>query len=192
MAGFRTVTTSTSKAISLNEFLSLPETKPVREYINGEIISKPIPKGKHSRLQLKLCNSINEAVENSKVAYALPELRCSFGNRSIVPDIAVFKWSRIPFDADGEILNDFLLCPDWVIEILSPEQRANRVTGNLLYCLQHGCQLGWLIDPEDRSILVFFSNQQPVLLQESDVLPVLEDIDLELEVTQVFSWLKMV
>ncbi len=192
MAGFRTVTTSTSKAISLDEFLSLPETKPVREYINGEIISKPMPKGKHSRLQLKLCNSINEAVENSKVAYALPELRCSFGNRSIVPDIAVFKWSRIPFDADGEIPNDFLLCPDWVIEILSPEQRANRVTGNLLYCLQHGCQLGWLIDPEDRSILVFFSNQQPVLLQESDVLPVLEDIDLELEVTQVFSWLKMV
>lgn len=192
MAGFRTVTTSTSKAISLDEFLSLPETKPVREYINGEIISKPMPKGKHSRLQLKLCNSINEAVENSKVAYALPELRCSFGNRSIVPDLAVFKWSRIPFDADGEIPNDFLLCPDWVIEILSPEQRANRVTGNLLYCLQHGCQLGWLIDPEDRSILVFFSNQQPVLLQESDVLPVLEDIDLELEVTQVFSWLKMV
>ncbi len=192
MAGFRTVTTSTSKAISLDEFLSLPETKPVREYINGEIISKPMPKGKHSRLQLKLCNSINEAVESSKVAYALPELRCSFGNRSIVPDIAVFKWSRIPFDADGEIPNDFLLCPDWVIEILSPEQRANRVTGNLLYCLQHGCQLGWLIDPEDRSILVFFSNQQPVLLQESDVLPVLEDIDLELEVTQVFSWLKMV
>ncbi len=192
MAGFRTVTTSTSKAISLDEFLSLPETKPVREYINGEIISKPMPKGKHSRLQLKLCNSINEAVENTKVAYALPELRCSFGNRSIVPDIAVFKWSRIPFDADGEIPNDFLLCPDWVIEILSPEQRANRVTGNLLYCLQHGCQLGWLIDPEDRSILVFFSNQQPVLLQESDVLPVLEDIDLELEVTQVFSWLKMV
>ncbi len=192
MAGFRTVTTSTSKAISLDEFLSLPETKPVREYINGEIISKPMPKGKHSRLQLKLCNSINEAVENTKVAYALPELRCSFGNRSIVPDLAVFKWSRIPFDADGEIPNDFLLCPDWVIEILSPEQRANRVTGNLLYCLQHGCQLGWLIDPEDRSILVFFSNQQPVLLQESDVLPVLEDIDLELEVTQVFSWLKMV
>ncbi len=126
------MTISTSKVISLDEFLSLPETKPVREYINGEIISKPMPQGKHSRLQLKLCNSINEAVENSKVAYALPELRCSFGNRSIVPDIAVFKWSRIPFDADGEIPNDFLLCPDWVIEILSPEQRANRVTGNIL------------------------------------------------------------
>lgn len=99
--------------------------------------------------------------------------------------------SRIPFDADGEIPHDFLLCPDWMIEILSPEQRANRVTGNILYCLQHGCQLGWLVDPEDRSILVFFPHQQPVLLQEGDSLPVLEDIDLELKVTTVFSWLKM-
>lgn len=186
------MTTSTSKAISLKEFLSLPETKPVREYINGEIISKPMPKGKHSRLQLKLCNSINEVVEPELVAYALPELRCSFGDRSIVPDIAVFKWSRIPFDDQGEIPNDFLLCPDWVIEILSPEQRANRVAGNILYCLQHGCQLGWLIDPEDRSILVFFPNQQPVLLHRNDLLPVLDDIDLELEVTTIFSWLKMV
>jgi Uma2 family endonuclease len=178
------MTTSTSKAISLDEFLSLPETKPVQEYINGEIISKPMPQGKHSRLQLKLCNSINQAAERNRIAYALPELRCSFGNRSIVPDIAVFKWSRIPFDAEGEIPNDFLLCPDWAIEILSPEQRANRVTGNILYCLQHGCQLGWLIDPEDRSILVFFSNRQPALFQMSDRLPILEEIDLELEMTE--------
>ncbi|MEM7761369.1 MAG: Uma2 family endonuclease [Cyanobacteria bacterium P01_A01_bin.40] len=185
------MTTSSSKVISLDEFLAFPETKPVQEYFNGEIVSKPMPKGKHSRLQLKLCNSINEAVENSKVAYALPELRCSFGDRSIVPDVAVFKWSRIPFDADGEIPNNFLLSPDWMIEILSPEQRANRVTGNILFCLQHGCQLGWLVDPEDRSILVFFPHQQPVLLQEGDSLPVLEDIDLELEVTTIFSWLKM-
>ncbi|MBE9043856.1 Uma2 family endonuclease [Pleurocapsales cyanobacterium LEGE 10410] len=185
------MTTSTSKAIGLDEFLLLPESKPVREYIDGKIISKPMPKGKHSRLQLKLCNRINAAVENTQVAYALPELRCSFGDRSIVPDIAVFKWSRIPFDANGEIPNDFLLCPDWTIEILSTEQRANRVTGNILYCLQYGCQLGWLIDPEDRSILVFFTNRPPVLLQLSELLPVLEDIDLKLEVTQVFSWLKM-
>ena len=185
------MTTSANKVINLDDFLSLPETKPVQEYINGEIISKPMPKGKHSRLQLKLCNSINEAVESAEIAYALPELRCSFGNRSIVPDLAVFKWSRIPFDADGEIPNDFLLCPDWTIEILSPEQRANRVTGNILYCLEHGCQLGWLIDPEDRSILVFFSDRQPVLLQEDDRLPVLNNIELKLKVAQVFSWLKM-
>ncbi|MBD0344622.1 MAG: DUF29 family protein, partial [Coleofasciculus sp. Co-bin14] len=87
--------------IVLEEFLKLSETKPASEYINGEIIQKPIPKGKHSRLQLRLCDAINDVAEPLHIASAFPELRCSFGIRSIVPDVAVFKWSRIPFDADG-------------------------------------------------------------------------------------------
>lgn len=185
------MSTVITQSLTLEEFLKLPETKPASVYINGEIIQKPMPKGKHSRLQLRLCNSINDVAESPHVAYAFPELRCSFGIRSIVPDVAVFNWSRIPFAADGEDDSDFLLPPDWTIEILSPEQSSNRVTGNILYCLDHGCQLGWLIDPEDRSILVFRPNQQPELLQGDERLPVLAGIDLELTVTQVFGWLKM-
>ncbi|MBC1270530.1 Uma2 family endonuclease, partial [Trichormus variabilis FSR] len=37
-----------TRRISLEEFLQLPETKPVSEYIDGEIIQKPMPQGKHS------------------------------------------------------------------------------------------------------------------------------------------------
>ncbi|OBQ26744.1 MAG: hypothetical protein AN483_20530, partial [Aphanizomenon flos-aquae MDT14a] len=109
-----------SKPLTLAEFLELPETKPASEYINGKIIQKPMPKGKHSRLQLRLCNTINEQAESQKIASAFPELRCSFGTRSVVPDVAVFRWDRIPFDTDGEVPDDFLLSPDWTIEILSP------------------------------------------------------------------------
>ena len=54
------MTTVITQSLTLEEFLKLPETKPVSEYINGEIIIKPMPKGKHSRLQLKLCNSVND------------------------------------------------------------------------------------------------------------------------------------
>jgi len=97
-------------------------------------------------LQLRLCNAINVVAESRKIAYAFPELR-SFGTRSIVPNVAVFEWSRIQFDADGEAPNDFLMHPDWMIEILSPEQSSNRVIGNILYGIRHGCRLGWLLDP---------------------------------------------
>jgi Uma2 family endonuclease len=176
---------------SLEEFLQLPETEPASEYINGEILQKSMPKGKHSRLQLKLCNSINDKAEKPQIAYAFPELRCSFGDRSIVPDIAVFQWSSIPFDFDGEVPHDFSLPPDWIIEILSPEQSSNRVIGNILYGIQYGCRLGWLIDPADRSILVFQPNQQPELLRGGDRIYSLQDIDLELTVNTIFSWLKM-
>jgi Uma2 family endonuclease len=43
------MTVSASKPITLDEFLKLPETKPASEYMDGEIISKPMPKGRHSR-----------------------------------------------------------------------------------------------------------------------------------------------
>lgn len=180
-----------TQALTLEAFLKRPETKPPSEYINGEILQKPMPKGKHSRLQLKLCNSINTIAEPPQIACAFPELRCSFGLRSIVPDVAVFLWSRIPFDADGEVPNDFLLSPDWTIEILSPEQSSNRVIDNILYCLENGCQLGWLIDPADRSILLFRPQVQPLVLRGSESLLVLESLELELTVARVFGWLKM-
>ncbi len=185
------MTAATTSLLTLEEFLKLPETKPTSEYINGEVIQKPMPKGRHSRLQGKLCTIINQVTEEQKIAYAFPELRCSFGDRSIVPDVAIFQWSQIPFTKEGEVPDNFERPPDWVIEILSPEQKANKVIGNILHCLAHGCQLGWFVDPDDLSILVFLPDQLPVLLQGKVALPVLSPIELELTVAQVFDWLKM-
>lgn len=185
------MTVTTAQPITLEEFLKLPETKPASEYINGEIIQKPMPKGRHSRLQGKLCATVNQVAEEQKIAYAFPELRCSFGGRSIVPDVAVFQWRRIPFTVDNEVPDNFELPPDLTVEILSPEQKATKVIGNILHCLKYGSRLGWFIDPDDLSILVFLPEQQPVLLQGEDSLPVLPEIELALTVNQVFGWLKM-
>ncbi len=179
------------KALTLDMFLELPETKPASEYINNRIIQKIMPKGRHSRLQGKLCQEINQISELPKLAYAFPELRCTFDGRSIVPDIAVFEWQNIPFLADGEIPDNFNLAPDWIIEILSPDQNANQVIGKILHSIQHGSKLGWFLDPRDRSILTFRSNQQAVLMVNSDRLPSLETIPLEITVEGLFSWLKM-
>jgi Uma2 family endonuclease len=182
---------TTLHSLTLEEFLKLPETKPASEYINGEIIQKPMPKGRHSRLQGKLCAAVNQVAEDKKIAYAFPQIRCSFGEGSIVPDVAIFLWRRIPFLIDDQVPDNFELPPDWTIEILSPEQKPNKVIGNILYCLKHGSRLGWFIDPDDFSILVFLREQQPLLLMGDDFLPVLPEIELTLTVNQVFGWLKM-
>lgn len=138
-----------------------------------------------------MTSTINDIVEEQQIAYAFPELRCTFGGRSIVPDIAVLRWSQIEFSNDGEPVDDVFIAPSWTVEILSPEQSSNQVTGNILHCLKHGSQLEWLIDPDDRSVLTFLPNQQPELCQGSDLLAVLNGVDLQLIVEQIFSWLKM-
>jgi Uma2 family endonuclease len=124
------------KTSTLEEFLKLPDTKPASEYINGQIIQKPMPQGKYSKLQGDLVTTINEVVETQRIALAFPELRCTFGGRSIVPDVAVFAWERIPVDENGDIANVFAAAPDWTIEILSPDQNQTKVTGNILHCLK--------------------------------------------------------
>jgi Uma2 family endonuclease len=183
-------TTVQPKLLTLPEFLALPETKPASEFISGSIEQKPMPQGQHSRLQLKICNLVNDVAESAKIAMALPELRCTFGDRSIVPDIAIFRWERIPFDPSGDIGNNFEVAPDWTIEILSPDQKDSKVIRNILHCLNHGTSLGWLIYPDERIVLAFPANQSPVELSGNDILPVLSDLDLTISVDGIFSLLQ--
>jgi Uma2 family endonuclease len=181
-----------TKALTLTEFLQLPETEPASEYINGQVIQKPLPQGKHSTIQGELITAINAVAKPQHIAWAFPELRCTFGGRSIVPDIAIFTWSRIPLDEQGDIANVFAAHPDWTIEILSPDQSQTKVTSNILHCLNAGCQMSWLIDPDEKSILAYPAGEQPTFLQESEqLLPAPEFIaDLKLSVGELFNWLK--
>lgn len=179
------------KSITLEEFLELPETKPASEYFDGQVSQKPMPQGEHSLLQLELCEAINRNAKPQKIAVAFPELRCVFGGAVIVPDVAVFRWERIPREASGRIANRFETHPNWAIEILSPDQSQAKVLRNLLHCCQNGTELGWLIFPEEASILGIFPNQRVEMFMGADSLPILSDIDLSLTVEQVFSWLTL-
>jgi Uma2 family endonuclease len=178
--------------LSLEDFLQFPETKPASEYIDGKIYQKPMPKGKHSAIQTFLAATINQVSIPKRIARAFTELRCTFGGRSIVPDVTVFSWQRIPVDADGEIENEFELAPDWTIEILSPDQSSTRVINNILFCLNHGTELGWFIDPQERLIMTFRPGEQPEVKQNQDILPALSILsDLQLSVQDVFGWLSL-
>jgi Uma2 family endonuclease len=139
---------------------------------------------------LKLCTAINEVTEATAVALALPELRCTVAERSFVPDIAVFRWDRIPFDTDGEVSNTFEASPDWVIEILSPGQSQTKLMDKLLFCLQHRTQLGWLIDPEERAVICYRPDELPSIRRGMDSLPMLAGVELTLTVEVLFGWLK--
>lgn len=185
-----TLSIQPTKTLSIEEFLKLPETKPASEYIDAEIYQKPMPQGEHSTLQSSLVTAINEIGKPQKLVYAFPELRCTFQGRSIVPDIAVFEWQRIPLLPNGRIANKFEIPPDWVIEILSPGQSANRVISKIIFSLENGAKLGWLLDASDESIMIFEPNKLPQLKQKQDNLPVLGVLEnWQLTVADVFRWL---
>ncbi len=184
------MTIAPAQPLSLEVFLDLPylDESPAWEYANGRAAQKPMPKTRHSLLQRRLLSTIDG---NSEAYIALPELRCTFGDRSIVPDIAVIAWERSPINDAGEPEDNFLAVPDWTLEILSPGQQTNKVIDNILHCLRYGSQLGWLLDPDDVSILSFKPGQEPQLFRGETRLPVLDTIALELSATAVFDLLKV-
>jgi Uma2 family endonuclease len=180
-----------SKILTLEDFLKLPDTKPASEYVDGQIIQKPMPKGKHSTIQRDLTFAIEAVLKPKRIARAFPELRCTFGERSTVPDVSVFISERIPRDEKGEIANLFQIAPDWTIEILSPDQSQTRVTKNILHCLKYGTQMGWLIDPDEQTVFVYLPKQELQVFDESEKeLPVPAfAAELQLSVGDLFDWL---
>ncbi|MBE9129950.1 MULTISPECIES: Uma2 family endonuclease [unclassified Coleofasciculus] len=184
------MTASPPQTLALEDFLKLTyvEESPAWEYVDGIALQKPMPKTRHSILQKRLLNVIDN---NSEDYTALPELRCTFGGRSVVPDVAVIGWNRIEVNEVGEPEDNFTKAPDWTIEILSPDQKATPVIDNILHCLRYGCQLGWMIDPDDYSVLMFAPHQEPKVGRGDCLLLVIEGINLTLTAEQVFAWLKV-
>jgi Uma2 family endonuclease len=178
---------------TLEGFLALPKTKPASEYINGKIVQKPMPQGKHSLLRIKLLTFINSILMEAKIAIAFPELRCTFGGRSIVPDVVVLKNENIPKDGDGEIANVVTTAPDWVIEILSPDQSTTKVIKNILHCLDNGTEVGWLIDPAEKTIFIYQQEKQVIfidILEQELIVPSFAE-SVKLTAGEIFNWLKV-
>ena len=53
------------------------------------------------------------------------------------------------------------MCPEFVIELLSPGDRANKTRAKMGEWISNGALLGWMIDPKKQTVTVFRSNQEP-------------------------------
>lgn len=110
---------TTAQQLTLHDFLRLPniEESPAWEFVDGQANQKPMPAAHHSILQKRL----TAAIEQIDLPYeAFPELRCTPSSTSVVPDIIVIHQDRVP--SGNTPVED---APNWLIEILSPDQKHN-------------------------------------------------------------------
>ncbi len=150
------------------------------------------PRGRHSRIQYRLAELVNRFTEPHQLAMAFPELRTTFGGRSYVPDVAVYRWDRIPVDDQGKLTDDFREPPDLAVEIVSPEQAPNALIRRCLWYIANGVRVALLADPEDESILVFRPGQPPQVVRGDDRVDLSDVVpELSLSADQVFSALKI-
>ncbi|MGA1263731.1 MAG: Uma2 family endonuclease [Prochlorothrix sp.] len=132
--------------------------------------------GRHNaRLNAKLYqwNESRETGEvfDSSTGFALPK----GGDRS--PDVSwipLEKWQALT----PEQRRGFLpLCPDFVIELLSPSDSWTQGQAKLEEYLANGCRLGWLLDPKNKRVAIYRADRPveiltaPATLSGEAVLP---------------------
>jgi Uma2 family endonuclease len=116
---------TTTQQLTLQDFLKVPniEESPAWEFVDGQVYQKPMPTAHHSILQKRLTAVIDQADSPYE---AFPKLRCTLSSNSVAPDITVIQQNRVPSEniaVEG--------APDWMIEILSPDQSTTKLIAKI-------------------------------------------------------------
>ena len=140
------------------------------ELIDGVLVEKPV--GAHeSYLGLEIGRLIGNFVKKHDLGVVLgadghfwvdeDQLRA--------PDITFFPWSSFP---DEEIPDEtwWSVAPGLCVEVLSPTNTTAEIDRKLREIFAAGCQLAWVIDPEDKTARVYTSAKRFKLLDSRGVL----------------------
>jgi len=129
----------------------------VERTAEGDILIMP-PGGaetswRNSELAMQLGNWAREdgrgRAFDSSVEYFLPS------GAAYQPDASWVLRSRIDKLTRNEKRKFPHLCPDFVVELMSPLDHLSELTSKMREWIDNGAQLGWLLDPDQRIAYVY-------------------------------------
>jgi len=129
-------------AVPVEEYLRT-SYHPDREYVRGEVVERNVGEYFHSMLQW-LIIALLDSRWHERGFRIFPEqrIRVSDEPRYRIPDISV---KALPHD-----VTSILVCPDLVIEILSPDDEAGDMLEKIADYQAAGIPHIWVIDPYKR------------------------------------------
>ncbi len=80
------------------------------------------------------------------------------------PDVSWIKLERWEKLTKEERRKFAPICPDFVIELLSLNDDIEETRKKMIEYLDNGLKLGWLIDPESKTIEIYQQNQSVIIL----------------------------
>ncbi len=77
------------------------------------------------------------------------------------PDVSWIREDRVTALPEEQQEGFYHLCPDFVIELRSTTDRINRLKAKMEEYIANGAELGWLIDPKERTIWIYRPGRAP-------------------------------
>ncbi|MEG4864136.1 MULTISPECIES: Uma2 family endonuclease [unclassified Microcoleus] len=168
--------------LTSEQFYQLCESNPdlkLERSANGELIAMPPTGGETGKrnsklnLQVGIWNEQTELGEvfDSSTGFTLPNK----ADRS--PDASWVEKSRWQALTPEQREKFIPLCPDFVIELVSPSDSLKKTQEKMQEYIENGCRLGWLINRKKREVEIYRLGrsveilQSPQTLSGEDVLP---------------------
>jgi Uma2 family endonuclease len=92
---------------------------------------------------------------DSSVEYFLPS------GAAYSPDASWVLRSRLDKLSKDEKQKFLHLCPDFVVELKSPSDRLSKLKSKMCEWIENGVQLGWLLDPDHRTVFIYRPRREP-------------------------------
>ncbi len=160
----------TTKLITGKELLAMGDIGPC-ELIDGRIVPMSPTGGQHAILESNLSRRLGNFVADRKLGWVLVGEVGIYTrhnpDRVRGADVAFISKER----AAGRPSQGFLeTAPELVVEILSPDDRWQDVRQKLEEYFSIGVRWVWIVEPENRTLLIYYSGTQMRKLSEADTL----------------------
>jgi Uma2 family endonuclease len=146
-----------------------PELRIERE-ANGKFIIMPPSGFETEHRNFEICRQLGNWAESDGRGFASGSNTEFFlGNGAARGlDAAWILASRLDQFSTHEKRRFLHLCPDFVVELMSPSDRLNKQKAKMREWMDNGVQLGWLIDADRRTLYVYRPGKEPEVLLELD------------------------
>ena len=151
---------TTTRKLTFEEWLRLPETRQRYEIVDGVMCMPPPPTWSHQRIQQRINRVLSDFVESRGIGEVLTAPLDVLVQREPLrtrqPDILYLSAPKVPGDRLEDIAGiAFLeLAPDLAIEVLSPRNTAPYMDVKLRDYQRIGVTECWLFNPVPRTASV--------------------------------------
>jgi len=168
---------STTARYTIADLDQFPDDGKLRELVDGQIVEWDVTNRLHGYFVGALARLLGNLVADANLGLVLtaaPLIRIQSSEHDARgPDLCFYARGRVPRDLTAAVGDE---PPDFVIEILSPTDRAGEVQRKVVDWLRAGVQLLWYVDPDTGITTVYHAGRITSVgpdddLDGADVLP---------------------
>lgn len=154
--------------VTAEQLEKFPDDDHRYELVDGRLLTMSPPAYEHGRVVMRVMLVLGSYVSERKLGDLLPEVGYKLASNPDTvrgPDLSFIRHDRLPFIRKRGFVHG---APDFVVEVLSPDDRPGEMRRKLDDYLTHGVQCVLVLDPDDETATLYRRLGAPVTLRGDD------------------------